>query len=191
MNTGPVGDRDPEQEAPLADGLERLWTPHRLGYIRGENKPTDSGPGDQCPFCRVPGLSDIEGLIVARGELVFAVLNLYPYNTGHVLICPYRHFADITEATAAELAEMNQFSQRLMVAIRHAMQPHGFNLGVNQGEIAGAGISAHLHQHIVPRWGGDANFMPIVGRTKILPQELADTRRVIAEAWEQSDVGMG
>lgn len=179
----PTGDRDPAAETDMADGLQRLWTPHRLNYIRGESKPPDSSAGEHCPFCRAPSLDDAEGLIVARGELVYAVLNLYPYNTGHLLICPYRHYADLTEATAAEYAEINRFTQQLMTAMRRAMSPHGFNVGVNQGEVAGAGISAHLHQHIVPRWGGDANFMPIVGRTKILPQELADTRDVIASAW--------
>ena len=170
-------------EEAMADGLERLWTPHRLNYIRGADKPTNDAPGDQCPFCRVPQLSDVEGLIVARGQQVFALLNLYPYNTGHVLICPYRHFADLTDAEPGELTEINRFTQRLMRAIRLAMNPHGFNLGINQGSVAGAGIAAHLHQHIVPRWGGDANFMPIVGQTKTLPQELADTRDVIAQAW--------
>jgi ATP adenylyltransferase len=169
----------------MADGLQRLWTPHRLGYIRGENKPPDASAGPHCPFCRAPSLPDDEGLVVARGELVYAVLNLYPYNTGHLLICPYRHFADLTEATADEYAEMNRFTQQLMTAIRAAMDPHGFNVGVNQGAVAGAGISAHLHQHLVPRWGGDANFMPVVGRTKVLPQELADTRAAIAAAWSQ------
>ncbi len=167
----------------MADGLQRLWTPHRLKYIRGENKPADDSAGDHCPFCRAPGVGDEDSLIIARGELVYAVLNLYPYNTGHLLICPYRHFADLTDATAAEYAEINLFTQQLMTAIRTAMAPAGFNVGVNQGAIAGAGISAHLHQHLVPRWGGDANFMPVVGRTKILPQELAETRAVIAAAW--------
>ena len=176
-----------DDETAMDDGLERLWAPHRLSYIRGEDKPTDDSPGDQCPFCRVPNWSDVDGLIVARGETVFALMNLYPYNSGHVLICPYRHFADVTEAEAAELAEINRFTQRLMAAIRLAMNPHGFNIGINQGSVAGAGIAAHLHQHIVPRWGGDANFMAVVGRTKVVPQELADTRDVISQAW--LDVG--
>ena len=171
----------------MDDGLERLWAPHRLSYIRGEDKPADDSPGDQCPFCRVPNWSDVDGLIVARGETVFALMNLYPYNSGHVLICPYRHFADVTEAEAAELAEINRFTQRLMAAIRLAMNPHGFNIGINQGSVAGAGIAAHLHQHIVPRWGGDANFMAVVGRTKVVPQELADSRDAFSQAW--LDVG--
>jgi len=177
--------RDPADEADLTDGLQRLWAPHRLAYIRGENKPPDASAGQHCPFCRVPGLDDAEGLIVARGERVFAVLNLYPYNSGHLLICPYRHFADLTEATDEEYAEIGRFTRRLMTAMRHALAPHGFNIGINQGPVAGAGIAAHLHQHIVPRWGGDANFMPVVGRTKVLPQELAQTREVLAAAWAE------
>jgi len=175
--------RDPKAEVALGDSLERLWTPHRMNYIKGEGKPADDTPGEHCPFCRIPGQSDEEGLIVARGALVYAVMNLYPYNTGHLLICPYRHIADITDLTMEEYAELGSFTQKAMQAIRAGMQPHGFNVGINQGPVAGAGIAAHLHEHIVPRWGGDANFMPIVGRTKMLPQELPITRQILADSW--------
>jgi ATP adenylyltransferase len=181
--TGPAAPGSTPDEVVLdPDGLQRLYTPHRMGYIKGEGKPPDDTAGDHCPFCRIPSMSDEEGLIVARGELVYAVLNLFPYNTGHLLMCPYRHFADVTELTTEEYAEIGVLTQRAMTAIRHAMQPHGFNIGINQGAVAGAGIAAHLHQHLVPRWGGDANFMPLIGRTKVLPQELSTTRRIIAEA---------
>jgi ATP adenylyltransferase len=175
--------REPEAESALADGLERISTPHRIAYIKGEGKPADDSSGDHCPFCRVPTLDDESGLIVARGELVYAVMNLYPYNSGHLLICPYRHVPDLTDLTDAEYAELGRFTQRAMTVIRETMHPHGFNVGVNAGAVAGAGIAAHLHEHIVPRWGGDANFMPIIGRTKLLPSELPDTRSLLAAAW--------
>jgi ATP adenylyltransferase len=167
-----------------SDGLQRLWNPHRMAYILGENKPTGPKAEDGCPFCRIPALGDDEGaLIVARGSLVYAVLNLYPYNPGHLLVCPYRHIADYTELTDDEAAEFTAFTQDAMRAVRKASSPHGFNLGINQGEVAGAGIAAHLHQHIVPRWSGDANFMPVVGRTRSMPVLLGETRALLAEAW--------
>ena len=159
------------------DGLERLWTPHRMTYIAGQDKPTG------CPFCVAPSAPDEESLVVARGEHVYAVLNLYPYNPGHLLICPYRHVADFTDLTDDETVEQAVFTQRAMRVIRRSSTPHGFNLGMNQGSVAGAGIAAHLHQHVVPRWGGDANFMPVIGRTKVLPQLLHDTRLMLEKAW--------
>ena len=165
------------------DGLERLWTPHRLPYLRGENKPADSGEGEQCPFCRIPGLPDEEGLIVHRAGLTFAVLNLYPYSTGHLMVCPYRHVADYTELTTEEVVEVAELTRAAMRTIRTVSGAQGFNIGMNQGNVAGAGIAAHLHQHVVPRWGGDQNFMPIIGHTKTLAQLLADTRSLMAEAW--------
>ncbi len=164
-------------------GFERLWTPHRMAYLKGENKPADAAAGDGCPFCRAPGGADEDGLVVARGEHVYCVLNLYPYNTGHVMICPYRHVADFTELTEPELVELGVFTQRAMAVLRAVANPQGFNLGVNQGSAGGAGIAAHLHQHVVPRWHGDTNFMPTVGGTKVLPELLPDTRRVLAQAW--------
>jgi ATP adenylyltransferase len=165
------------------DGLQRLWTPHRLAYIKGEGKPEGAGDGGDCPFCRIPGLPDEDSLIVARGALVYAVLNLYPYNSGHLLICPYRHVADYTGLDEPETAELAKFTQRAMTALRECSGPHGFNIGMNMGHVAGAGIAAHLHQHVVPRWGGDMNFMPIIAQTRVLPQLLADTRKLIAGAW--------
>jgi len=168
--------------AGIPDGFQRLWMPHRMAYIKGEGKPAN-GDEDGCPFCRIPKLSDADGLIVARGDLVYAVLNLYPYNAGHLLICPYRHVADYTELTPAETAEVATFTQRAMTVIRSVSAPHGFNIGMNMGHVAGAGIAAHLHQHVVPRWGGDANFMPIIGHTKVLPELLGDTRALLAAAW--------
>ncbi len=165
------------------DGFQRLWMPHRLAYIKGENKPTGPGADDGCPFCYIQTLSDAEGLIVARGPLVYAVLNLYPYNSGHLLICPNRHVADYTEIDEAETAELASFTKTAMTVLRAVSGAHGFNIGMNMGNVAGAGIAAHLHQHIVPRWGGDANFMPVIGQTKVLPQLLADTRDMLAKSW--------
>ena len=169
---------------PEPDGLERLWTPHRMAYISGEDRP-DGGydsPGG-CPFCLAPRRRAEQSLVVARGERVFAVLNLYPYNPGHLLICPYRHVADYPELDSDETAELAAFTQTAMRMIRTVSNAHGFNIGMNQGSIAGAGIAAHLHQHVVPRWGGDANFMPVIGRTKVLPQLLSDTRDLFTTAW--------
>ncbi|MCW2784182.1 MAG: family hydrolase [Marmoricola sp.] len=167
------------------DQLERLWTPHRMAYIRGENKPVD-GSEEECPFCRIPDLPDEDGLVVHRGELVYAVLNLYPYNSGHLLVCPFRHVADYTDLTDEETVEVAAMTQTAMRTIRAVSGAQGFNLGMNQGPIAGAGIAAHLHQHVVPRWSGDANFMPVIGRTKPLPQLLTETRRLLAEAWSSA-----
>ncbi len=168
----------------VADELDRLWTPHRMAYITAEDRTSEGyGRPDGCPFCLAPGRPEDEGLVVARGEVVFAVLNLYPYNPGHLMVCPYRHVADYTDLTEAETMELARFTQTAMRVVRGCSGAHGFNLGMNQGAVAGAGIAAHLHQHVVPRWGGDTNFMPVVGRTKVLPQLLADTRRLLAERW--------
>ncbi|HET6939667.1 MAG TPA: HIT domain-containing protein [Nocardioides sp.] len=164
------------------DDLDRLWTPHRMAYIRGENKPAD-GTAGECPFCRIPSLPDEEGLVVHRGETAYAVLNLYPYAPGHLMVCPYRHIADYTETTDEEAAEIAAMTKRAMTVIRSVSHAGGFNIGMNQGHVAGAGIAAHLHQHVVPRWPGDQNFMPIIGRTKTLPELLSDTRELLAKGW--------
>ena len=164
------------------DELERLWTPYRMAYIRGENKPEDSSAA-QCPFCRIPTLDDASGLIVHRGELCFVVLNLYPYAPGHVMVCPYRHIANYTETSVAEAAEMAALTKTAVETLKRVSAPAGFNIGMNQGVAGGAGIAAHLHQHVVPRWVGDQNFMPIIGGTKTLPELLGDTRTLLADAW--------
>jgi ATP adenylyltransferase len=174
---------DGDAFAGVPDSFGRLWTPHRMAYIKGEGKPAGPAPDEGCPFCRAPTLSDEDGLIVARGTLVYAVLNLYPYNAGHLLIVPFRHVADYTDLTTAEAAEFAGFTMRALRAERDASGPHGFNVGMNLGSVAGAGIAAHLHQHVVPRWGGDTNFMPVIARTRVLPQLLADTRQLLADHW--------
>jgi ATP adenylyltransferase len=167
----------------VPDAFQRLWTPERLAYIKGKDKPTGQGPGDDCPFCQIPTLADDDGLIVTRGERVYVVLNLYPYNSGHLMVVPFRHVADYTELDHAETVELARVTQEAITALRAASGAQGFNIGMNLGTVAGAGIAAHLHQHVVPRWGGDTNFMPVVGRTRVLPQLLRDTRDLLAKAW--------
>ena len=165
-----------------ADRWERLWAPHRMSYLSGENRPL---PGNdiECPFCRIPKLTDAEGLIVARGKTAYVVMNLYPYNAGHVLICSNRHVADLTDLNDEERNEILELSAHAMKTIRKVSGADGFNLGMNQGAVSGAGVAAHIHQHVVPRWGGDSNFMPLIGQTKVMPQLLAETRAELAAAW--------
>ncbi|MEI6040641.1 MAG: HIT domain-containing protein [Actinomycetes bacterium] len=166
----------------MPDRWERLWAPHRMSYLSGENRPL---PGNdiECPFCRIPKLTDAEGLIVARGETAYVVMNLYPYNAGHVLICANRHVADLTDLNDEERNEILELSAHAMKTIRKVSGADGFNLGMNQGAVSGAGVAAHIHQHVVPRWGGDSNFMPLIGQTKVMPQLLAETRAELAAAW--------
>ena len=166
----------------VPDAFQRLWTPHRMVYINGEGKPKDAG---QCPFCASPGRDDADGLVVHRGEHAFVVMNLFPYSPGHLLVCPYRHVADYTDLTPEETIEFAELTQQAMGVTRRVSAPHGFNLGMNQGAIAGAGISMHLHQHVVPRWGGDMNFLPIVAQTRAVPQLLGDARQLLADAWRE------
>lgn len=167
--------------------FDRLWTPHRMAYIKGAGRPTGD---DDCPFCTIPTGVDADALIVARGEHVYAVLNLFPYNAGHLMIVPFRHIADYTELEASrELVEFSDFTQHAMGVIRRVSGAQGFNIGMNQGVVAGAGIAAHLHQHVVPRWGGDTNFMPVVGLTRVLPQLLTETRQLLADCWTTSGRG--
>jgi ATP adenylyltransferase len=168
--------------AGMPDSWQRLWAPHRLDYLRGENRPLD-GNDIPCPFCAIPEKSDEEGLIVHRGKAAYVVMNLYPYNPGHLLVCAYRHVADLTDLTEAERNEVSALTAHAMKTIRKVSAPAGFNLGMNQGAISGAGVAAHIHQHVVPRWSGDANFMPIIGQTKVLPQLLHLTRQELSAAW--------
>ena len=167
----------------MSEAWDRLWTPHRMSYLKGEGRPEHSDAGSDCPFCRAPGESDDESLIVARGTWVFAIMNLYPYNSGHMLICTYRHVADYTDLTSEETAELAAFTKRSMEVLREVSGAHGFNIGMNQGSLAGAGIAAHLHQHVVPRWGGDTNFLPVIGGTKTMPQLLSESRALLSGAW--------
>ncbi|WP_085367775.1 HIT domain-containing protein [Leifsonia sp. NCR5] len=176
---GDVRIDDPGYLVGVPDEFQRLWTPHRMVYIQNGQQPG----ADDCPFCVAPSMSDEDALIVARGTHAYALLNLFPYNSGHLLVCPYRHIATYDEATPEEVAEIGSITQTAMRVIRQVSKNDGFNIGMNQGAIAGAGIAAHLHQHIVPRWAQDANFLPIIAKTKALPQLLGDVRAAIADAW--------
>lgn len=168
--------------AGVPDAFQRLWTPHRMVYIDGENKPSGDGKTG-CPFCLAPKRDDRDGLIVHRGETCYVVMNLYPYNPGHLLVCPYRHVSGYPELTERETVEFSALTQQAMRVLSAVSRPQGFNLGMNQGEVAGAGIAAHLHQHVVPRWRGDANFLPIVAGTKAVPQLIGEARDLLAAEW--------
>jgi ATP adenylyltransferase len=155
---------------------ERLWSPWRMEYIRRGERDDEGG----CLFCALPAADagqDVANHLLARGEVSFVLLNAFPYNPGHLMVAPYRHVGDYEEMTAAELAELTAFAGRAIRAMREESAPHGFNLGMNLGQVAGAGIADHLHLHLVPRWGGDTNFMPVVGKTKVLPELLDETYR--------------
>ncbi|MBD7994290.1 HIT domain-containing protein [Arthrobacter sp. Sa2CUA1] len=167
--------------AGVPDAFQRLWTPHRLAYIKGGQEQVSSE--DNCPFCTAPSHTDEEALIVHRGKHAFVILNLFPYNAGHLLVCPYRHVPDYTDIDVEETAEIAALTQTAMRVLRKVSAPAGFNLGMNQGAAGGAGIAAHLHQHIVPRWSGDGNFLPIIAQTKAITQTLGEVRRQVAEAW--------
>jgi ATP adenylyltransferase len=163
------------------DGLERIWTPHRMSYIR-----TAIGDEGGCPLCTIPAMKEGEGLVVARGDSVYAVLNLHPYNPGHLMVVPYRHVAGLEELTPEESGELMSMTQQAIRVIRSVSNPQAFNVGLNLGRVGGGSLADHLHQHVVPRWTGDANFITVTGGTKTLPQLLADTRELLAEAWERA-----
>jgi ATP adenylyltransferase len=159
------------------DGLQRLWTPHRMVYLNKE----DDRSG--CPFCVALQRSDDDGLIVARGETAYVVLNLFPYNSGHLMVCPFRHIATYDEATSDEVVEIGSLTQTAMRVLTTAIGCDGFNIGMNQGEVAGAGIQDHLHQHVVPRWTNDSNFFPIIAKTKAMPRLLGEMRELLSQQW--------
>lgn len=155
---------------------ERLWAPWRLEYIKGP-KP------DECIFCSKPAAGDDEdGYIVHRGSECFVMLNAFPYNNGHVMISPYRHVPSIEELEEPALLELMTLSKRTLAALREVYGPEGFNLGINQGKVAGAGFDDHVHMHLVPRWGADTNFMPAIASTRVLPESLADSYRSLSRA---------
>lgn len=165
--------------AAVPDGYERLWTPHRIAYIESGQMPSE----DECPFCLAPSMSDEEALIVARGTHAYVLLNLFPYNSGHLLVCPYRHVSTYDLATDEEVAEIGSLTQTAMRVLTETSHCDGFNIGMNQGKVAGAGVAGHLHQHVVPRWATDANFFPIIAQTKAVPQLLGEVRATVAQAW--------
>lgn len=172
------------------EGFDRLWTPHRMAYVAPERPGGDTA----CPFCAmaddlppgagpVPERRDESDLVVATGERCFVVLNLHPYNPGHLMVLPRRHVADLEDLSDDEAVEVTRLTQHAIRVLRHTSGPHAFNVGLNLGGVAGGSLSQHLHQHVVPRWSGDANFITVVGGTKTLPMLLADTRDLLAGAW--------
>lgn len=176
---GGLVDRGPGEP----DHLQRIWSPHRMSYIAEAPKSRDNSPNE--PFSDIPKMSDEEGLIVARGEHVYAVLNLYPYNPGHLMVVPYRKVAALEDLSADESAELMAFTQQALRVIKRVSRPDGFNVGLNLGAAAGGSLAEHLHQHVVPRWGGDANFITVLGGVKVMPQLLRETRGLLAKAWDE------
>lgn len=155
---------------------KRLWAPWRLEYIRGP-KP------DECIICRGATSDDDSTYVVYRAQRSFVMLNAFPYNNGHVMVSPYDHVGSIEELDTPVLTELMQSAQRSLAALRGVYGPEGFNIGINQGKIAGAGVEDHVHMHVVPRWGADTNFMPVIGSTRVLPQSLADSYEELKRAF--------
>ncbi|MGW5224299.1 HIT family protein [Nocardia niigatensis] len=187
--TAPVSEQIVDTGAGDPDRLQRLWTPYRMSYITGEaeDRKVDAPKKTGHPFTDIPQMSDEDGLIIARGESVYAVLNLYPYNPGHMMVVPYRRVANLEDLTAEESAELMAFTQQAIRVMKQVSRPEGFNVGLNLGGVAGGSLADHLHQHIVPRWSGDANFITVVGGVKVMPQLLRETRALLAQAWKDAD----
>jgi ATP adenylyltransferase len=159
--------------------VDQLWAPWRLQYVTGD-KP------DGCVLCAKPQQEDdSESLVVFRGQTACVILNLYPYNPGHLMVVPTRHVADLTDLTDDECDECMQLMRDGMTVLRQTMSPGGFNLGLNQGDAGGAGIADHLHWHVVPRWEGDTNFMPVIGETKVMPQHMQTTWQTVSEGFAE------
>jgi ATP adenylyltransferase len=164
------------------DHLQRLWTPHRMNYI-AEAPLRQDNSGEAQPFTDIPSLSDEDGLVVARGELVYVVLNLYPYNPGHLMVVPYRRVSELEDLTEAESAELMAFTQKAIRVIKSVSNPMGFNVGLNLGKVSGGSLAEHLHMHVVPRWIGDANFMTAVANTRTLPETIEDSAEKVRATW--------
>ena len=159
--------------------MERMWAPRRLEYIV-KDKP------EGCIFCMFPRENDDENYcILCRGEHSFVIMNAFPYSNGHLLVAPYRHIDKLDELSDDETAEMMQMAKKCVVALRAICNPDGFNIGINQGTAAGAGIADHIHLHVVPRWNGDVNFMPVLADVKVIPEALAETYRKLKPHFEQ------
>ena len=162
--------------------MDTLWAGWRSGYVRSADEQNEAG----CLFCRLPGEDDAAALILERGPLALGVLNRFPYTTGHLMVSQYRHVADLADLTAAEVTDMWGLLARARRACGEAMRPDGFNLGSNLGRVAGAGVPDHLHLHLVPRWSGDTSFLTTVGETRVMPEDLIVTWRLLREALARS-----
>ena len=164
--------------------MDKLWSPWRSNYI---DSFKDASNEDICVFCAAQNseITDKKSLVVYKGDLNFIMLNLYPYNNGHLMIIPYRHISDYMELTEKELNEITALNKMAITVLRKIMKPHGFNFGANIGKAAGAGIHTHLHFHLVPRWNGDTNFMPVLGEVKIISQDLLETKSKIIDGFRE------
>jgi len=160
--------------------MSHLWTPWRMAYLRGQ-EPRPEG----CLFCVKPGEEDTTAYIVHRGRLCYVILNRFPYNNGHLMVVPYAHVANIEDLDAETVAELLALTQLSVRVLRQAYQPQGFNLGMNIGEVAGAGVAGHVHLHVVPRWGGDTNYMTIVGQTRVIAEWLDQTYHQLQPLFER------
>lgn len=160
----------------------RLWAPWRGSYVTGAEKKPEG-----CVFCGKQSQTDGESLIVYRGKHIYIVMNLFPYNNGHIMLIPYRHIADITDFTPEESAEMAHLEQLAVKVLRQVLSCEGYNMGYNIGAAAGAGVASHLHQHIVPRWFGDTNFMPVVADTKVISEHMEVTFKKLKEGFELAE----
>jgi ATP adenylyltransferase len=156
---------------------EQIWAPWRLEYIQRADEQ------DGCIFCRAAEAPDEESHVVRRGERAFALLNAFPYASGHLMIAPYRHVGEFGELESDEALEIHRLGSQALGALAATYQPQGYNLGWNLGRIAGAGVVDHVHLHVVPRWAGDTNFMPVLADVKVIPEHLVESRRKLAEAW--------
>ena len=162
--------------------MERIWSPWRMAYIQAAKEQGEDGG---CIFCDLPAEGDdVRTMILARGELAFVIVNSFPYNPGHLMVAPFRHVGAFTSLEAAELADVDALVARSIRALEQEMEPHGYNLGMNLGRVAGAGIPDHVHWHLVPRWNGDTNFMPVVGQTRVLPELLEETYARLRPSFE-------
>jgi ATP adenylyltransferase len=157
--------------------VERLWAPWRLEYVGGADEQ------EGCIFCRAVAGDDEDGFVLHRGREAFALLNRFPYASGHLMVAPYRHVGEFSELGEGEALEVHRLASQGMGALAQSYGPQGFNLGWNLGRIAGAGVTDHVHMHVVPRWAGDTNFMPVLADVKVLPEHLVETRRKLAEGW--------
>ena len=157
--------------------MRQLWAPWRLEYVQGADEDTG------CFLCRAAGGDDEDALVVYRGDAAFVVLNKYPYAAGHLMVAPFRHEAEFGALSGEEALEIHRLASLALGTLADTMRPQGFNLGWNLGRIAGAGVVDHVHLHVVPRWAGDTNFMPVLADVKVMPEALEATRRKLAEAW--------
>jgi ATP adenylyltransferase len=158
----------------------RIWAPWRLAYVKDASKDIE----EQCIFCAKPAAEDDEAsLIVHRGERCYVILNLFPYTNGHLMVAPYEHLARLQDLDEETVAEMMALARRAMARLEEVYAPHGYNVGFNQGRVAGAGVEHHIHLHVVPRWGGDTNFMPVIADTRVMPQTLEQSYAALRGAF--------